>query len=99
VLAGGGLGGVGSRSVETAGAIGVHAIAVGSIAVLRLLRCLRLGAASCLYVVALCCLQPALRTPVAADVRGFGRSADGFCLFPPHRRASRLETSGGYICA
>jgi len=45
-----------------------------------------LGARSCLHVVAVCHIQPALRTPVVADVRGFGRNVDGFCLSSQRER-------------
>src|ERR1019366_5657962 len=80
VLAGGGLCGARNRSLETAGAIGVAGVAVGSAGVLFIFDCVRLGTASCLHLVAICHLQPALRTPVAADVCGFDRSAGGFYL-------------------
>ena len=54
VLAGGGPCGVGHRSMETADAIGADAVAVGPAAVLRVFDCLRLGAASCSHLVAIC---------------------------------------------
>ena len=55
---------------------------VDSAGLLRAFDCVRFGADSCPHLVAICYFQPALRTPVAADVRGFGRSADCFCLSP-----------------
>src|SRR5258708_3682568 len=102
-LAGGGRCGFGNRSMEAAGAIGADAVAMGSTGVLRAFDCIRLGANPCPHMVAVCHLQPALRTPVVANVRGFDRSADGFCFSPWGGSgcgwSAWWETSGGAVGA
>ena len=89
-----GLGGIGDGSLETAGAIGGDCFAVGPAAVLCPLDCIRVGAAPRPHVVAVCGLQPALRTPVAADVRSFGWE----CWLLP-RCSSRWQRHTGKIAA
>jgi hypothetical protein len=84
---------------ETAEAIGGAVVAVGSAGVLRAVDRLWLGAASCLHVVAVCHFQPALWTPVAAHVCGFGRSVDGFCLSSPRSPRAQWKTGGGAVGA
>ena len=54
--------GIGNRAMETAGAIGTPDLVLGSVSVLRFFHRLRFRADSCPHLVALCRLQPALRS-------------------------------------
>jgi len=95
ILVGGGLGGIGNRSMETAGAQSVTLFLLWVPLVFYALS-IAYGSVP-LHVYTwwpFATFNQRLRTPVAADVRGFDRSAD--CVRVPgwRGRAARLETGG-----